>query len=361
MKLSDLANLRLTSQQISYHQFKSASELVVWMGGMQAQDYPGAKWAIGLRLPKATETTVEKALADASIVRSWVLRGTLHFVAPQDLRWMIALTADRLLKKANTTHLSLKLDAAIFKRSQSVFQRALEGGKLFTREELYEALNQKGISTQGQRGYHMLWAAGLRRLICFGPLKGKQPTFALVDDWIRKSNELKSEQALAELALRYYRSHGPARVEDFAWWAGLTLTEARAGHQAVKGKLAEMKVDGESFWMAPGLAKFRTPPPDVFMLPGFDEYVIGYEDRRIVIDDELDPLLVPYKNGMFQPTIVSSGRIIGTWKRNIQKENVFIDISPFNSFTKSETKKASDAARRFGDYLGLEAIVSKAS
>ena len=358
MKISDVAKLRLASQQISRHQFKTAADLVTGMGGMQAQDYPGVKWAIGLRLPKATEDVVEKAVADAAIVRSWVFRGTLHLVAPEDLRWMISLTAERQFHKADKRHADLKLDAATFKRSQSIFQRALEGGYLLTREELYKELERKGISTQGQRGYHMLWAAGLNRLICFGPLKGKQPTFALLDDWIPKSKELKGEQALAELALRYFQSHGPARVADLAWWAGLTLAEARSGHQAAKGKLAEAKVDDESFWMAGEIAEGKTPQSDVFVLPGFDEYVIGYKDRKFIIDDQLDALLVPYKNGMFQPTIVSRGRIIGTWKCTTKKEKVLIEISPFSPLTKSESKNVSDAANRFGTFLDLETVVS---
>ncbi len=328
---------------------------------MQAQDYPGTLWAIGLRLPQATQATIEQAIADKTIVRSWPMRGTLHFVAPQDLRWMLALLTPRIIAGSASRYRQLELDEATFVQSQEVLIRALQGGKILIRPEIFAVLEQGNISTAGQRGYHILGRLSQQGLLCFGPNRDKQPTFVLLDEWIpaATAKKLEREEALAELAKRYFTGHGPATVADLGWWAGLKITEARAGLEMVKATLEHIIVDGQTYWFAPNLPAIQPPEPSVYLLPGFDEYLLGYKDRRLVLPLEHSQKIVPGNNGMFMPTIVSGGQIVGTWKRTIKKDRLIITPEPFNGLNQAEIQSLEIAAEGYGRFMGLPQAISK--
>lgn len=352
MPTATLPPLRLAAQHITRHPAKSPSEVVRLMAGLQAQDYPAAKWAIGLRLPGWTESQVEEAVASKTLLRTWVMRGTLFFVAPDDARWMLRLTAERNIARSMARHKQLELDEATFKRSQQIFARALQGGRLLIRSELYDLLERSGISADVQRGYHMLWMAGVEEVICFGPLRGKQPTFALLDEWAPESKELERDEALAELALRYFTSRGPATIGDFIWWSGLAPAEARLGHELARSQLAERQVGEISYWHAPESQPASDPAP-AHLIPGFDEYVIGYQDRSPVLDLHHVGQLVPWKNGIIQPTIALDGRLVGTWKRKPKKKVVEIEFHPFEKLASASKELLAAAADRYARYLDL--------
>lgn len=358
MQLSEIGRLRLKNQQISLQHFKTPAELVAWMGGMQAQDYPAMKWAVGLRLPSTMEAAVEQAVAEKAILRTWCMRGTIHLVAPQEARWLVELTAERVIASAARRHRQLELDEAAFAASQKVFARALEGGKALERQALYALLEKAGISTEGQRGYHMLWHAGLQGLICFGPLSGRQPTFALLEEWAPRAKALPRQEALAELARRYFTSRGPATVNDFVWWSSLVPGEAREAHEAVKSDLLEEVIDGQSYWLPPDTKMPSSSSPDLYLLPGFDEYMLAYKDRSAVLDPGLAPEISPFKNGIFLPIIVVDGRIVGTWKRTLKKNRVEFEANPFADFDEAERHAFAAAAARFGEFLELPAKLS---
>ncbi|MFN8441323.1 MAG: winged helix DNA-binding domain-containing protein [Caldilineaceae bacterium] len=354
MTATDIGQLRIYHQQLALAPFTQAGQVVSWLGAMQAQDYIGALWSIGLRMNRATEQGVEQALAERSFVRTWPMRGTLHFVAASDVRWMLALLTPRIIAQSGARHRQLELDQAVFNRSKDIFIQALQGGKHLTRDELYQQLEQVGIITTGQRGYHLLGRAAQDALICFGLPRGKEQTFTLLDEWIAPTKPLTREEALAELARRYFTSHGPATVQDLVRWTGITVTDAKAGIAAVQHELLEESIAGQRYWLPNRLSAISDSAPIAYLLPGFDEYMLGYGDRSAVLDPAYANLICPGGNGVFQPTMVLNGNVVGTWKRMIKKGKVLITFAPFVPLSDVELEWFVPAAERYATFLGLQ-------
>lgn len=354
MTHTDIAHLRLQNQRIAQPAFEKPEDVVRWMGAMQAQDYQQAIWGIGVRMPTATVADVEQAIADAKIVRTWPMRGTIHFVAPEDAKWMLQLSASRMIAKDERRLKQLELDTAMMERCQTIFCEALQGGKRLSRPDMLQLLEDRGISTQSQRGYHILWYISQRGVICPGPMDGRQQTFVLLDEWVPHSRRLSREESLAELARRYFISHGPAAVHDFAWWAGITVTEARAGIEGARAALVSEKIDGKEYWLAADTpALNQSVQSGTFLLPGFDEYLLGYTERRAVLDPQHAQKVVPGANGIFFPIVVTDGQMTGTWKRTIKKDKVLITREVFNGLSDAEAAMFEAAAQRYGAFLGL--------
>jgi hypothetical protein len=349
----DLLRLRLINQQIAPAILRSPAEVVARLGAMQAQDYSGALWAIGLRSENAIEADVERAIAERTIVRTWPMRGTLHFVATADVRWMLRLLTPRTIAASATRNRQLELDDAIFTRSRKLFVRALQGGRALTRDAMTALLEDAKISTAGQRGYHILWRLAQEGVLCFGSREGRQHTFALLDEWAPRAKSMDRKEALAELARRYFTSHGPATLQDFVWWSGLKVSDGKAGIAMAASLLARETIDGVEYWLSS--STFIPHPstfPPVHLLPGFDQYLLGYTDRSAALDPLHSQKIVPGNNGMFMPTIVIRGRVAGTWKRTRKRQEITIEASPFTPLNKSETRAFSAAAKRYGDFIG---------
>lgn len=352
MKINlEIPNQRLFAQHITTSTFKTPGEVVKHFCAVQAQDYYGALWAIGLRTQNAVEKDVEKAIADKTIVRTWPMRGTLHFVTPEDVRWMLKLLTPRIISKAAGRHRQLELNNKVFSKSYKIFEKALQGGKLVRRDELMNLLEKSGISTPNQRGYHILWMAAQEGLVCLGPMDGKQQTVVLLNEWIRPHKNLTREESLAELAKRYFESHGPATLNDFVWWSGLAVADARKSIEMIKEKLKEETINGQACWISPDVQNINNMKPSVYLLPGFDEYMLGYKDRSAILNLDDAKKIVPWSNGMFQSTVVKDGRISGTWKRELKKESVVININLFAPFNKKEKQLLKNAAENYGRFL----------
>ncbi len=354
----DIVQQRLHHQQISQHTFTTPSDVVAWMGAMQAQDYTGAKHAIGLRLLNATDADIEQALVSKTIIRTWPLRGTLHFVAAADLRWMLALMGSRLIAGNARRYKELELDEATLLRSNDVLLNALMDGKQLTRKALLAILEQNGISTKGQRAPYLLQRASLDALICQSIMQRNDPTYIAIDDSLPGTKSLTRDEALAELAKRYFTSHGPATLQDFVWWTGLPTGDARAGLESVKDELVQESIDGQIYWLNPSTPTLHKESASLYLLPGFDEYMLGYRDRSAILDAEDATKVVPGGNGVFKPTIVSNGRIVGTWKRTIKKDVVTVTPEPFTSLTDDETQAFAAAAYRYGEYMEMPVILA---
>ncbi|MBI5848872.1 MAG: AlkZ family DNA glycosylase [Nitrospirae bacterium] len=352
MTVQDITRFRLYNQQISSARFKKPGEVVKSLGAMQAQDYPGTLWAIGLRLPNATITNIEQAIVDGSIIRTWPMRGTLHFVAAADIRWMLELLSPRIIESSASRFRELELDERTFTRCKNVFEKALAGGKQLTRAEMYEALEHDGIAVDKQRGYHILRRAGQDRLICFGLPRSRQDTFRLLDEYCPTTKILARDEAVCELTKRYFVSHGPATLEDFVWWSGLKVSDAKAGLEEAKTWLTQESVDGNVYWMAMNMPVFRHDPKAVYLLPGFDEYMLGYKDRSAALDPRHVQKICPGNNGMFAPTVIMDGRVVGTWKRIIKKSVISIKVDFFGRQAKNSDALV-DAAERYGKFLGM--------
>jgi hypothetical protein len=362
MTNSHIAHRRLHQQRIAATNFDRPAEVVSWLGAVQAQDYTGALWAVGLRARNATEAAVEQAVAERQIVRTWPMRGTLHFVAAADVRWMLELLTPRVLAGFARRSQWLELDEAHFTRSRDLLIKALAGGKQMRRDALYRLLEAARIPASGGRGLHILSRLAHEGLLCFGAREGKQPTFALLEEWTPQAKRLAREEALAELAARYFTSHGPATVQDFTWWSGLTAADARNGVEMAKSKLAPETINGQTYWLASAAPAAPAPagrgePPVAYLLPPFDEYTVAYKDRSAVLEPE-HAAQVFSGNGIFSPVVVVNGQVVGAWKRAVKKGAVVITLSPFSKLSRDATRAVAAAAYRYGEFLGTEVVLT---
>ena len=323
-----IGRLRLASQGLLGGGFRSVPDAVRGMTAMQAQDFQAALRAVGLRVPGAGMSDVRAALDSGTVVRSWPMRGTLHLLAPEDLRWILNITTPRLVQGMASRHRQLEITAGDVDACRKIALDLLSGGphagdpgegrrRGATRRELFEAFEAGGQPPTGQRGIHLLGLLCQSASLVPGPLDGNQQKFVAFDDWISTSRDLGREEGIAELLLRYLRSHGPATVRDFAWWSNTTLTEARAALASVRGELVELEFGGTQFWMSPQAAELLDGPVPgqrtVLALPGFDEFVLGYTDRSLVLPPEHAQKIVPGGNGVFKKAIVAGGEVVGTW------------------------------------------------
>lgn len=356
---------RLASQRVLDHPFTQPAAVVAWLGAMQAQDFLGALWSIGLRMATTpalpTEVLIEQAIADRTIIRTWPMRGTIHFVAAQDVRWLLQLLTPRQIQQAAGRYRQLELDDALFTQSQTIFVQALQGGNELTRDELMQALEDAGIATTGQRGYHLLGRAAQDGLICFGARSGKQQTFVLLDEWVPSTPPLTREEALAALARRYFTGHGPATVHDLARWAGITVTDAKLGLAAIQYELQQETIDGQAYWLSQTIPTATSDVAPVYLLPGFDEFVLGYGDRSAVLDPLFADRICPGGNGIFSPTVVVDGRILGTWRRMLKKNQVTVELMPFATFGPTAEAVLAAAAARYGEFLGMAVAIAGAT
>lgn len=355
----EIAHRRLHNQLITARRFDAPGDVVRWLGAVQAQDYLGSLWAVGLRTPDATEASIEEAIAGRSIVRTWPMRGTIHFVPAEDARWMLKLLAPRVLAAhAGRLLRQLELDEDTFARSREAFIGALQGGKQLPRSTMYRVLEEAGVSAAGLRGLHILWWLAQEGLICFAARQGKQPTFALLDEWVPASRVLEGDEALAELALRYFTSHGPATAQDFAWWSGLTLTGARAGIELVGAHLAQDVIAGQPYWLASSSEHAASRPSSAaWLLPAFDEYTVSYKDRSAVF--EPPPERRPQAAFLvLSPIVVVDGQVVGNWKRSINGSSVAVSLEPYTVLSNAQNMAIASAASRYGEFLQMPVAVS---
>ncbi|HSU94242.1 MAG TPA: winged helix DNA-binding domain-containing protein [Gemmatimonadaceae bacterium] len=354
MNARDILTNRLASQQIASAEGSSPSDVVARLLAMQAQDYRGALWSIGLRLPRSNIAQIEQAIAARTIVRTWPMRRTLHFVAATDVRWMLQLLAPRAIRGMAGRLAQLEIDDAVLARSRKALGRALGERSLLTREEMYDVLARAKVPPANQRGIHVISRLSQEGLLCFGPHRGNAPTFALMNEWIPQSRDLDRDEALAQLTWRYFRGHGPATIRDFAWWAGITLGDARAGVAMSGAELLEESVDGKSYIVSrsgeevSAAAKRRTR--GLFLLPGFDEYMLGYSDRTLALDPANAQKIVPGNNGVFKPTIVSCGRVVGTWRAAAARGGTSVTPVPFARLSASNARAFATAEKRYREF-----------
>ena len=340
-----LATLRLAAQGIDSPACDAPVDVARHLLALQAQDFGGAKWSIGLRTRNGTDADVEKAIENREIVRSWPMRGTLHITAAEDLGWILGLTGERIVQSAAGRHRQLGLDDEAFALAARIATAQLETHGVMARTALLAAFDAAGLSTEGQRGAHILLYLCVTRLMVFGPVNGKQHSFVLLDDWVRTRRDLTGDEALAEFARRYFVSHGPASDRDFAWWSSLTLTQARRGIAAVADGLEALEIEGVKYWHRAGL---EPAAKGVVALPGFDEYVLGYQDRSAQLAPEWFERIVPGGNGMFLPTLVVNGEIVGTWKRTETVRALKISVAPFAPITAA----LGPVFARYGNFSG---------
>jgi hypothetical protein len=347
---SAFARQRLMSQGLAGKGFKNPADAVAHMGGIQAQDYPGGVWSIGLRVPGSGSADIERAIAGRKVIRTWAMRGTLHFLAAKDIRWMLELLSKGIIAANALRYSQLRLDGATLSKSQRVLASVLAGGKQMTRGELVAALESRGIWCSGQRAPHILQRAALDRLICFGPKREKQFTFTLFDEWVRQTRPLSPEEALGELARRYFKSHGPATVNDFMWWSGLRGPDAREALEIARPGLVEDTFEGKSYWISDESELRKPGSHGAYLLPGFDDFLLGYKDRTASLDKRHASRLGA--GGILNPTIVIDGKVVGVWRRTLRRNRVIVETALFTRLDMRQKKELGAAVARYRRFVG---------
>lgn len=351
MTTNKITQLRLLNQKITGGHLDTIEDTVAYFGAMQAQDYHMAKWAIGARMPGVTDEMVEQAIDDAAIIRTHIMRPTWHFVAAKDLRWMMDVTAPHVQKILASGNRRIGLTDDICWKSNRLIAKMLEGRQL-TREEIMTELGKAGIPTHGLFPVHLMFSAELECIVCNGSRRGKQFTYALLDERVPTTPPLHREEALATLALRYFTSHGPATLKDYCWWSGLTVANARAGLEAVKDQLISEKAGDKEYWMASNAHELPASGPSVHFLSAYDEFMVAYTDRSASLDPALKDATIT-NNGIFKPIVVVDGMVKGIWKRTLKKDRVLIEPTYFNEKECLTASQALEAVKPFGAFLGL--------
>lgn len=359
MTPADVGRQRLFSQRIAAQPLATPAEVVGWLGAVQAQDFLGGLWALGLRMPTATEAAVEQAFADGAILRTHILRPTWHFVTPADIRWMQALTGPRIQAGDASRRRELGLDAATLVRTNTLIEKALAGGQYLTRQELGERLAREGIEADSARMNHIMIEAETAAVVCSGPRRGKQFTYALLEERVPPAKALTRDESVAELVLRFFTSHGPATIKDFVWWSGLTVTDARAGIEAAQGQLVSETVNGQVYWMSSTPLVMPDTSSEAYLLPSYDEFLVSYNDRTPSLASEHQAAW-NVGNAVFACTVVREGQVVGFWKRTLKKSSVAVEVSPLKPWTDTDTETCHTTVHRYGDFLGLKAQITQA-
>ena len=346
-----IARQRLHNQRITRPGRLTPARMVAWFGAVQAQEYGPAKWGLALRSATgATDAVIERAIEQGRILRTHILRPTWHFVAREDIRWILELTAPHVQRRMATYDRQLGLDAGMMTRAIGIIERALGDRGHLTRRELGAELARAGLPAGTIVWAHIAMHAELEGVICSGPRRSKQSTYALLADRAPPAPRLARDQALAQLTRRYLRSHGPATLRDFVWWSGLKTSDARRGLEMTRAKRRE--VDGLTYWsLAREPARVSRPRPGVHLLPIYDEYLVAYRDHRAVPRPA-------YVLGGFQHALLVGGQVAGTWRTIQRPEGLVVDVRTLRRLTLVERRGLAQAVTRYRRFLGVPVSLS---
>ena len=357
----DIARRRMAGQRLTSTSLRTPVAVVDWLAAVQAQDYPGAKWGIALRANGVTGAMIDEALSAGTIVRTHVLRPTWHLVSAGDIRWMLELAGPHVNARMAPYDRQLELDEKTFRRSNAALTSALRDGTQLTRTELRPVLERARLGTLStQRLGHLLMRAELDRVICSGGLRGKQQTYALFDERVPASAPLERDEALARLARRYFMSRSPASAQDFAWWSGLTVKEARRAIDAIAGELHEEDFEGRAYWSLDDAVRAPSTAHRAWLVPNYDESFIGFRDRSAMGQRLSDAKVMDRNTALSAHIALADAQVVGGWKRTLGKKEVVIDLTLLSSVTTRERKALEAEARRYGEFVGAEASLKVA-
>ena len=340
---------RLSQQRLTRAPLATPAEVVGWLGAVQSQEYQPATWSLGMRMAGATSAEIDRAFDDGAILRTHIMRPTWHFVTPDDIRWLLELTAPRVKAAMAYYGRQLELDDVLLARGNDIIAGALRGGKSLMRSELSRALAEGGVAAEGQRLGHIVMNAELDGVVCSGPRRGKQFTYALLAERAPRSRSLSREEALAELTRRYFTSHGPATVRDFAWWSGLTMGDARAGLALVGDALAHEEIEEQAYYFAADVLPAAELTHESFLLPTYDELLVGYAGFASATMGGRPRNTV----NQFSATVVIGGQVVANWRREITAKAAQIEVAPFEPLSDEQREAIFAAAGRYGEFFGV--------
>lgn len=351
----DITRYRLHGQLLSQTKHTKPGQVVEWLGAVQAQDYAGAKWALAQRLKAATtDAALDKAFNEGKILRTHVMRPTWHFVTPADIRWLLMLTAPRVHTGSAFMYRKLELDKATVRKSYRVLEKTLQGNKQLTRAELGAAFEKAGITAAtGQRLGYFMMSAELDGVICSGARRGKQFTYALLEERAPQVKPLTYDEALAELTRRYFTTRGPATLQDFTWWSGLTMTDARKGIDMVKSQFEHEVLDDKIYWFPAAVLPVKEKSPTAHLLPNYDEYFIGFKDRSAIGEIVKQAGIKADDPALIAHVIILDGQIVGGWKRTVTKNAVILERNLLTDLTRSGERALAREIDRYSEFLQL--------
>ena len=351
-----IAQRRMHNQRLAGNRLGAPAEVVGWLGCVQAQDYGPAKWSVGERCQGVVDADVDRAMAQGTILRTHVLRPTWHFVLPADIRWIQQLTAPRVHAQNAYYYRQTGLEDGVRDRARRLITDALRGGNHLTRRELEGVLLAGGVTVKGIGMAYVVMDAELDCILCSGPLRGKQQTYALLDERVPDAPARSRDEALAELALRYFASRGPATARDMRFWSSLTLADIHRGIEMAGPRLRREEIDGLTFWAAPGQAPPEMPSPTVHLLQGLDEYFVGYGESRGYCDRaRTRPSLVD--RAIYNGALTLDTQLAGHWKRTVGKRAVTFTVALATPLDDTQRAALQATADRHGAFLGLPASV----
>lgn len=342
----EILSRRLTTQHVIAPAFTKPREIVSHLVAMQAQEFAMAKWAIGLRVNGVSNADVERAFNEGKILRTHLMRPTWHFVSPKDIRWLVELTAPQIWKVMSSYDKKLGLTSSVIRKAIDALGAALEGGKQLVRPEIRAELAKKKLPLEENRLSHMLMHAELACVIASGRREGKQFTYAHFDDRAPKARSLDRDDALAELSRRYFATRGPATIQDFMWWSGLSAVDARAGVASLPKHFVREKIGRKEYIFSDAVIFDPKQQLSTFLLPDYDEYGISYKDR-----DALNPRehKGPVRNGIsiFNHLVIVDGIMAGTWTRDAAAKVKVTLLHPLNKRQQRSLQKAVDRYEAF--------------
>lgn len=354
----DLLSQRLYTQHLAGPPLERPEDVIRLLGAVQSQDYLGAKWSVGQRIRNGTDAAVDRAFSGGRILRTHVLRPTWHFVTPDDIRWILHLTGPRVQALNAYRYRQLELDGRVLVRGHTLFARALEGGKQLTRAELAEALRRGGIVASGPRLAHLVMHAELDGVVCSGALRGKQHTYALLDERAPRARVLARDEALAELAYRFFSGHGPATMAHYVWWSGLKVADAKAGLAMIRNRLTTRAANGRTYWLDARSRSPATKARDIaYLIPEYDEAILGYKDLAIP-DLPRAKDMRAWTDVFYRPVIIG-GRRAGTWRRTVGGNQVVLETNLFTTLNPAQRRALEAAAERYGEFLGKPVTLAK--
>jgi len=340
-----IVDIRPVNHQLSQTDCTTPRQIVAHFGIMQAQDFNSAKWAIGVRLDGCTDKTVNDAFDKGEIIRTHILRPTWHFVTPENIRWMLQLSAKRIMQSMKSRDLELGLTDEIYGTCYRIIEKALEKENHLSREELTTILHQAGMKLDSSQMYHVLTGAEAHGIVCSGALSGMIQTYALLEKRVPATKPITREESLAKLARIYFSGHGPATLYDFVWWSGLSMGEARQGLQSVQAEFFSETIDGQTYWMPDIDYQPPTGKSNLYLLPAFDEYIVGYKDRSGVLTSDNHTKAIS-SNGIFRPVIIKDGRVTGLWKKATSAKKM-IEVTSFYPIDNETQQLINAAAEKF--------------
>jgi hypothetical protein len=351
VKAREIAQWRMHNLGLWGDPVKGAADVVARLGAMQAQEFPYAKWSVAQRTSAAGDADVDRLFDKGTILRTHLLRPTWHFVLPEDIRWILGLTAPRVKTMVASYDRQLELDERLYARTNRLIAKALEGGKQLTRKELVATLNRSKITGTNQRFGHIMMRAELDAVVCSGALRGKQHTYALLDDRAPKYKVLESDEALAELTRRYFTTRGPATLKDYSWWSSLKMGDCRRAADMLGGKLESKDVDGRTYWFASGSEPPKRSNWTVDLVQVYDECVVAYTLSRDVLSAQVKGDF-PKDIMFYWHPILFGGQVLGHWRRRTQGKLLWLEVFLYRKLTRAENRSLDAAVQRYEDFLG---------